>query len=101
QSVRTGSLGASHGAPTAMTTKSSTISAPTSAAGRRRPTRQARASRPDRGAEASAPMGSEYAGVAVLSGIGRAANADAGVQHGVGDVDQQVYQHVRRRGDRH
>src|SRR5688500_16128082 len=101
QSVRTGSVVAMNGAPTAMSTKSRTSAAPTSAAGRRRPTRHARCSSPDRGAAVSAGSGSGYAGVAALPATGGAPDADARVEHGIGDVDQQVDQDVGRGREEH
>src|SRR5437870_3000569 len=102
QSVRAGSLVAIHGAPSAMTTKIATTIAPTTAAGRWRATRQRRHHAPACGLAASAASGSDTADVAVLSGIGGApADADAWVQDRVGDVHQQVDEHVRRRREQH
>src|SRR5687767_4459230 len=84
QSVRTGSEIAIHGAARAMPANASTISAPASAGGRRRTRRQPRRSR--------------SFGSASTRG---AHDADPRIENRVGDVDQQVDEHVGGGGDQH
>src|SRR5262245_22958980 len=87
QSVCIGSAPAIHGAPIAVATNRSTITAPTTDAGRRRAWRHARVSR------LGSPVGAcaTSAVYAVVLGLTRrASDADARVQERVRQVDQQV-----------
>src|SRR5512138_2323318 len=93
QSVCNGSTRAIHGAPSAMATKSTTTTAPMADAGRRRATRHARRRR---GTGSTVRVGSSAPAVAVVLGITRApADANPRIEKRVGDVYQQVDQHVR------
>src|SRR5580765_7480881 len=98
QSVCIGSAPAIHGAAIAATTKRSTITAPTTDAGRRRACRQARARR----SGSADRVWASTAVVAVVLGLTeRAPDADARIQERVGQVDQKIDQHVRAGGDKH
>src|SRR2546430_13228891 len=85
QSLCIGSAPAIHGAPIAATTKRSTITGPTTDAGRCRACRHARATRLGSvdGARASSALGAVGLGL-----TGRAADAGPGVQERVGALDQ-------------
>src|SRR6185295_12477548 len=104
QSVRSGSLGATHGAPNARIAKSSTTAAPARAGGRRRARRQPRASRPILFMGAGAAATRVAAGVIRRAASGlteRSPDADAGIQDRVRHVHEQIDEHVGARGDEH
>src|SRR5262245_34201425 len=99
QSPWIGSTVAIHGASTAITTNSSTVTAPAADTGRLRVRRQARRNGP------AGRSADTLAGAAAVTGelgvTDRAPDADARVEQRVRYVHQQVDQHVGAGGDEH
>src|SRR5262245_11037139 len=93
QSVCSGSTLAIHGAPSAIATKSTTTMAPIADAGRRHATRHARRRRL---AGSTVRVGSIASAVA-LSVTGSPSDSDPRIEERVGDVYQQVDEHVGAR----